>query len=83
MTRIMGIMISDRMTEASALQKVLTDNGCIIKTRLGLHEVTDKNCSRKGLLILELIGTKDDWSKLESEAKAIQGIEVKYMDFEL
>ena len=83
MTRIMGIMISDRMTEASALQKVLTDNGCIIKTRLGLHEVTDKNCSRKGLLILELIGTKDDWNKLESEAKAIQGIEVKYMDFEL
>jgi len=79
----MGILITDRMTEATQLQKILTEYGCLIKTRLGLHEVTDKACSKKGLLILELIGGKDEWTKLETAARGVEGIEVKYMDFEL
>ena len=45
--------------------------------------MTDKACSKKGLLILELIGGKDEWTKLETAARGVEGIEVKYMDFEL
>lgn len=83
MTRIMGILITDRAKDASALQGILTENGCVIKTRLGLHEVDGTACSKKGLLILELVGQKQDWEKLEYAARALEGIEVKYMDFEL
>ena len=38
---IIGIKINDRIKEAGKVQQVLTDYGCSIKTRLGLHEVTD------------------------------------------
>jgi alcohol dehydrogenase YqhD (iron-dependent ADH family) len=79
----MCIQITDRMTEATELQKVLTEYGCLVKTRLGLHEASESICSKKGLLILELVGAKDEWDKLETAAKAVKGIEVKHLDFEL
>jgi hypothetical protein len=82
-TRIMGIMISDRMTEVKPLQDILTEFGCLIKTRLGLHETNDKTCSRKGLLILELTGDNVEWSKFETKVKSISGVECKFMDFNL
>ena len=53
---ILGIYISDRMKESKQVQSILTKFGCSIKTRLGLHEVTDDYCATSGILILELTG---------------------------
>jgi len=78
---ILGIYISDRVKEVLEVQSVLTKFGCTIKTRLGLHEVTDDYCSKSGLLILELTGDVNEFMKLENELLKIEGLDVKKMIF--
>ena len=78
---ILGVHITDRLTEVSAFQAILTKFGCIIKTRLGLHEVRDDFCARSGMVILELTGSRDEFYKLENELLKIDGLEVKKMVF--
>jgi len=80
-TRILGVLITDRQKEAGKVQNVLTKFGCSIKTRLGLHEVTDDVCSTSGLLLLELIGNMSEMDKLEKELKAIDGTQTQKMVF--
>jgi hypothetical protein len=45
---ILGIHVDDRIKRASDVQQLLTDYGCNIKTRIGLHEVTGKFCAGLG-----------------------------------
>ena len=78
---ILGIHITDRLQEVSEVQAILTKFGCIIKTRLGLHEVKDDFCARSGLIILELTGNRDEFFKLENQLLKIDGLEVKKMVF--
>ena len=80
-TRILGVLLTDRMKEANGVQQVLTKYGCSIKMRLGLHEVNEKLCSKTGLILLELFGDAKEWDNLEKELKGIQGIEVQKMSF--
>lgn len=80
-TRILGILITDRQKEAGKVQNVLTKYGCSIKTRLGLHEVSDDVCSTSGLLLLELTGDKSEMDKLEKELVAIAGTQTQKMIF--
>ena len=56
---ILVILIGKRKEEAVKLQQILTAWGCIIKTRLGIHDGVLDNCSDEGLLILELHGSKE------------------------
>jgi len=78
--RILGVLITDRQKEAGKVQEVLTKFGCSIKTRLGLHEVSDM-CSASGLIIIELTGTIAEMEKLEKELKTIGGIQTQRMIF--
>jgi hypothetical protein len=78
---ILGIHVTDRLKDATKVQELLTKFGCSIKTRLGLHEVTEEYCSTTGLIILELTGDPAEYAKLENELSAIRGIEVKKMIF--
>ena len=80
-TRIIGINIRQRSNEASQLQNILTKYGCNIKTRLGLHEVTDNVCSTTGIILLEVIGQTADMDNLEKELKEIAGYEIQRMIF--
>lgn len=80
-TRILGVLIHDRQKEAGEVQKLLTKFGCSIKTRLGLHEVTDNLCSTSGLLLLELTGDIVEMDKLEKELQAVEGTQVQKMIF--
>lgn len=80
-TRILGVLITDRKKEAGKVQNVLTTYGCSIKTRLGLHEVTDDVCSTSGLLLLELTGDVHEMDKLEKELMAIEGTQTQKMVF--
>ena len=79
--RIMGVLVTNRLQDATKVQEILTKYGCNIKTRLGLHETSETFCSRTGLLILELVGEKSIWDALENELGVIDGIQVKSMDF--
>lgn len=82
MKTILGIKVSDRLDEVDRMQDVLTENGCIIKTRLGLHEQEGNSCSKEGIIILELNNnTENKCEKLENSLKSIEGLEVNRMNF--
>lgn len=53
--RIMLIKVNQRVQEAARVQEVLTEYGCQIKMRLGLHEAGDQ-CANQGLILLQLTG---------------------------
>jgi hypothetical protein len=72
----MTLLVNNRSKNSSALQTILTDSGCIINTRLGLHEAGNV-CSEEGLIILQLTGSDDDIQKLEKNLNKIDGITAK------
>ncbi len=79
---IIAIHVTDRISEVSTMQAVLTEFGCIIKTRLGLHSIADSNCSSSGIIILELLDNETEMKKLTAALTAIEGVEVKNVIFE-
>ncbi len=79
--RVLGILVSDRIKEAKEMQNILTKYGCSIKTRLGLHEASEKTCAKTGFIFLELAGDHKEWDKLEGELKKIEGLEIQNMSF--
>lgn len=82
MRQIMGIQVGNRESEALKVQELLTKNGCIIKTRLGLHESSEELCSITGLIILEFLPDKEDEiAIIEKELAALDTIVVKKMVF--
>ncbi len=78
---ILGVSVYDRTKEAGEVQQVLTKFGCSIRTRIGMHEVTDDFCSKSGLIILELFGDTDEQKKLEETLIKIKGVEIQKMVF--
>ena len=81
--RILGVMITDRVKDAPGVQKKLTQFGCSIKTRLGLHEVSEDYCSNYGLILLELTGDVSEWDKLESELLKFEGVQLQKISFDV
>ena len=79
---ILGIHITNRMTKAAEVQRLFSQYGCNIKTRLGLHDVDANACSPSGLVLLEMFGKEEDIIQLEKALKAIEGINVQKMTFD-
>jgi hypothetical protein len=71
---VLLILIGKRQETAVNVQKVLTAWGCIIKTRLGIHDGVLENCSDSGLLILELHGKKEDMTELARKVSLLEGV---------
>ena len=83
MKTILLVRISKRKDAAVNTQKVLTGWGCIIKTRLGIHDGVLENCSDEGMLILELVGNEEDKSELTRKLSLLKGVTTKRVDLEL
>ncbi|MCI0514458.1 hypothetical protein L0128_14680 [candidate division KSB1 bacterium] len=78
---ILGIHITDRVKMVANVQEILTEYGCYIKTRLGLHETSPDSCSPTGLLILELLDDETVLRDMQQRLQAIPGIDVQKMIF--
>ena len=78
-TTIMALTIDPRSDHAPQVQTILTKHGCIIKTRLGLHEVNQNSCSEEGLIILHIHSSLDEIKVLEKELLDVEEVKVKYM----
>ena len=76
MENIMLIKSCNRRENIDTVQKTLTDFGCIIKTRLGLHQAGD-SCSNEGLIILQLTDDEEEITKLEKALSKIECVESK------
>jgi len=81
--RIIGLLIADRIKEAGSTQSVLARHSRIIRSRLGFHELNEDICSRNGIIILNLTGTVEEQDAIVSDLKAIGGLEVREMSFDL
>jgi len=79
---ILGVQIAERMNNALEVQRLFTEYGCNIKTRLGLHEVSGKACAPSGIVLLELVGDEKDCLALADKLGTIPGIEVRKMVFD-
>lgn len=79
---VLGVKINNRLKHVPEVQKLLSDYGCNIKTRLGLHEVDETSCSTGGLLLLELFGDDRTCLELGDRLARIEEIEVQKMVFD-
>lgn len=79
---IVGIHVTNRATNAHELQKIFTQYGCNIKTRVGLHHVSDDVCSPNGLILLEMWGDRSLCDELVQRVSSLGGIDVQTMIFD-
>jgi len=80
-TRILGLLITDRIKEAGRTQMLLSKYSRLIRSRLGFHELNDNVCSRSGIIVLHLTGLPAEWNEFEEELSQIGGLEVQNMSF--
>ncbi|GAB1403921.1 hypothetical protein MASR1M74_10990 [Lentimicrobium sp.] len=82
-TRIIGLLIRDRIKEAGRLQQTLSNYAHIINTRLGFHELNENKCSRTGVVVLHLSGDPSLWKEFEAAINGIEGVEMQQITFKL
>jgi len=80
-TIILGILLTNRVSTSPAFQEIISKHGCSIKTRIGLHTVSDNVCSPDGVILLELYGDDEETAALEEAIKTIPGADVQKMVF--
>ncbi|MCY3024313.1 MAG: hypothetical protein NTW87_35500 [Planctomycetota bacterium] len=78
---IYGVHITNRVEHAVDVQRVFTEFGRSIRTRLGLHDVHDNYSSPGGLILLEMMGKPAELRRFEKKLKAIKGVHVQKMTF--
>ncbi|MDO4575453.1 MAG: hypothetical protein Q4D98_09615 [Planctomycetia bacterium] len=78
---ILGIHTRNRISQASQVQSLLTEYGCNIRTRLGLHRVADGVCALDGVILLELFGDTATCDELFDKLSAVEGVDVQKMVF--
>ncbi|HOJ18840.1 MAG: hypothetical protein GX452_08825 [Ignavibacteriales bacterium] len=80
---ILLILIGKRKDSAVKVQQILTGWGCLIKTRLGIHDGILENCSDEGLVICELVGTKEQKEELARKLAVIPEVNSKLVELSL
>ena len=77
---VIGVRMDNRVANASSFQQTLTKNGCKIKARLGLHEVSEDSCATDGLIILQPFGEKEEIEQLVIDLNKLEGVKAKLID---
>jgi len=79
---ILGFVLHNRENSASKVQELLTRNGSIINTRLGLHVASEDGNSPNGLILLEFVdGAGDKVKDFERELKDTAEVDIQKMIF--
>lgn len=74
---VMIILLKQRSKSAVKVQELLTEYGCSIRTRLGLHEVEENLCSDEGLIILQLCASGEEVKEFEKKLNLLEGVKAK------
>lgn len=78
---ILGIHVSNRLQHAVNVQKVFTEFGCNIKTRVGLHDANENVCSSSGVVLIEFFGDEGQADTMAAKLNDIEGVHVQKMVF--
>ena len=76
---VIAVKVANREGVAQDLQKTLTKHGCLIKVRLGLHDVPAGTCSPSGLLIMEVEGSAEEIDRLTGELNGLREVSAKHL----
>ena len=77
----MMVRINDRDHTAVHVQEILTEYGCCVRMRLGLHdEGTNNVCMPSGVLILQLCTEKAKAKELETKLNAVENVSAQLVD---
>ena len=77
--RIVVIKVEKRSDAATEVQKILTDFGCSIKVRLGLHDAPGDSCSPSGLIFLQVTGDDEPVKKMIGDLNDLDNVTAKYL----
>ncbi|MFA7676623.1 MAG: hypothetical protein WCY34_00445 [Candidatus Omnitrophota bacterium] len=77
------ILVNMRKESAPKVQKILTDWGCIIKTRLGIHDGVLDDCANSGLMILELVGSDEQVEEISHKLNLLSGVKAEIVRLQL
>ena len=77
---IIGLRVDHRHSTALNLQKTLTEFGCNIKLRVGLHETGEDFCSDDGVIMLQACGDKETICKMMDALNNVEGVTAKLLD---
>ena len=78
---VLGLLVTNRVENAPEVQKVLTECGCNIKTRMASTR-SGGPCAPAGLILLELLGDDSAYAEVEERLKKIKGLQVQKMLFD-
>lgn len=78
--KIVLIKVDHRSSEAVKVQDILTEFGCNIKVRLGLHEVSKDYCANDGLIILDVEGKDEELNGLVGKLNELNYIDAKMIE---
>lgn len=59
-TTIIGVSLENRVESSLEFQGILTDFGCHIRTRVGLHPAERDICLNRGIILLEVHGDGEE-----------------------
>jgi hypothetical protein len=77
----MAIRVDQRTEHAMAVQQLLTDFGCNIKTRVGFHEARKDFCGEDGIIVLHLCADDEGAAAetLKTELNGLPGVKATYI----
>ena len=78
----MAILQENRVETATKVQEILTQNGCNIRFRLGLHDAGLESCSNSGMILLQLCGAQAEAETLLAELKKVPNVKAKLMSLD-
>ena len=77
---IIAMRLEQRVQTATTVQEILTKFGCNIRTRLGLHDVSEDYCSNDGLVILQVCGDSKEIDAMLKSLNDVPGVKAKMID---
>lgn len=76
---IIGLRVNHRTGNAVKLQEVLTQFGCNIKLRVGLHETSEQFCSDDGIILLQVCGEQQTIENMLTSFNEVEGVKAKML----
>jgi hypothetical protein len=77
---VLTVHVTDRLKEVPMVQKTFSQFGNVIRTRLGMHEITKDYSSPEGIMVLDIVG-ESKARQLQKSLNKIRGIETKLVVF--
>jgi len=80
---ILLVIVGKRKEAAVKVQQILTAWGCLIKTRLGIHDGVLEDCADEGLLICEIVGKREEQDEMARKLELLPDVTSKLVRLEV